>query len=170
MLAAACSSLTDPGTGTRCSSGAATYSAYDFGVPLQATRSPTFNAFTCGPTAVTVPPPSWPGMNGSGILSLPSRNWPSIEFTPATETFTTASAGFGCGTGTSTSSITSGPPVRCTRIAFMVVPCGCGCSTVVTLLTYGFVGSANAIDGKYGCLRRCSGSQLVLIGDLTLQT
>jgi hypothetical protein len=32
----------------------------------------------------------------------------------------------------------------------MVVPCGCGCSTVVTLLTYGFVGSANAIDGKYG--------------------
>src|SRR5271155_2441258 len=43
-----------------------------------------------------------------------------MALTPATDTFTTASAAFAGRTGTSSSSITSGPPVSCTRIAFMV--------------------------------------------------
>jgi trans-aconitate methyltransferase len=42
-----------------------------------------------------------------------------MKFTPAASIFTTASFDFGCGTGKSTSSMTSGPPVRLTCMAFI---------------------------------------------------
>src|SRR4051812_22208159 len=91
------------------------------------TWSPSCHSVTAGPTPVTTPDASVPGVNGSGhggrrsggMFAKPERAYQSGGLTPAAYTRTRTSRGPGSGSGTSSYSSTSGPPIRCTRIAFI---------------------------------------------------
>ncbi len=67
MSAAAVSVPRPGGMATARSAERTTRSAYEPGMPVQATRSPSRNAVTPGPSPATTPAPSWPGTNGSGF-------------------------------------------------------------------------------------------------------
>src|SRR6516162_581552 len=67
------------------------------------TRSPTFRLLTLGPTVVTVPARSQPGMNGfgNGMATAPARMYVSMGLSAAAVTRTRTSLSFGVGVGTS---------------------------------------------------------------------
>ena len=56
------------GMGMSRSAGATAYCAYAPGTSVNATRSPSATSVTPGPTASTVPAPSWPSVCGSSTL------------------------------------------------------------------------------------------------------
>src|SRR5258705_6333928 len=81
------------------------------------TRSPTFTEVTSGPTASTVPAPSWPRMAGTGHGNVPSTMDRSEWHTPEAPMRRTTSRGPG-GTGV-TSSTEMGALTPTKRAAFM---------------------------------------------------
>ena len=80
--AAATSSSTPSGTGSACSAGTTTSSAYEPRASAHATRSPTAKPLTPSPTASTVPAPSAPGTCGNGIGYTPDRSYDVPEIHP----------------------------------------------------------------------------------------
>src|SRR6185295_1278779 len=113
---------TSAGSFTAAASGATSCSAKQPLTMVTTTRSPGFSPLTPGPTALTTPAASPPGMNGGSGLNwyFPWERSTSGKFTPAAWTEIWTSPSPGRGDSTSTTRSPRGPTNSWTRTARML--------------------------------------------------